>query len=99
MKSIRDGGSKIEHILSVDVGTQSVRACVLNRKLDIIDNAKVSYFPIIKSKIMVEIEAETLWDAFIQACTELKDMPKIEGISFSTLCPSLLPMDSNGNIR
>ena len=87
----------IEHILAVDVGTQSVRACILNRNLDIIDNAKISYFPIVKSKTMVEIEAETLWDAFVQACSQLKDVRKIEGISFSTLCPSLLPMDADGN--
>ncbi|HIJ56530.1 MAG TPA: hypothetical protein HPQ03_10440 [Deltaproteobacteria bacterium] len=97
MKSIGDGDSKIEHILAVDVGTQSVRACIVNRNLDIIDNAKVSYFPIVKSKTMVEIEAETLWDAFVQACSRLKDVRKIEGISFSTLCPSLLPMDADGN--
>ena len=97
MKSIRDGDSKIEHILAVDVGTQSVRACILNRNLDIVDSAKVSYFPIVKSKTMVEIEAETLWGAFVQACSQLKDVRKIEGISFSTLCPSLLPMDAGGN--
>ncbi len=96
MKSIRDGDSKIEHILAVDVGTQSVRACILNRNLDIVDNAKISYFPIVKSKTMVEIEAETLWDAFVQACSQLKDVRKIEGVSFSTLCPSLLPMDAGG---
>ena len=97
MKSIRDGDSKIEHILAVDVGTQSVRACILNRNLDIVDSAKVSYFPIVKSKTMVEIEAETLWGAFVQACSQLKDIRKIESISFSTLCPSLLPMDADGN--
>lgn len=96
MNSNGDSGSRIEHILAVDVGTQSVRTCILNRNLDIIDTAKVSYFPIIKSKIIVEIEAETLWNAFVQACSRLKDLNKIEGISFSTLCPSLLPMDSNG---
>jgi len=83
-------------ILAVDVGTQSLKACVLDHDLNILEERKVSYFPNVKGKNRVEFQAEELWDAFVAALKELERGPEVEAVSFSTLCPSLLAMDGDG---
>ena len=83
-------------ILAVDVGTQSLKASVVDRDLVVRESAKTSYSPEVKSKNRVEIEAEVLWDAFLRGCKGLKLGSEIGALSFSTLCPSLLAMDSEG---
>jgi len=87
----------MDRILAVDVGTQSLRVCVFDRDLNALEKQQVSYSPQVKSKNSVEIDAEVLWNAFINACSQLKGGKEVEAISFSTLCPSLVPMDTNGN--
>jgi sugar (pentulose or hexulose) kinase len=86
-----------ERILAVDVGTQSLRASVMDRSYRTLETARVSYFPRVLPGNRVEIDAETLWRAFIQACSELTPAQPMDGVSFSTLCPSLLAMDCDGN--
>ncbi len=76
-------------ILAVDVGTQSLKACILDRDLNILEEQKVSYFPNVRGKNRVEFDAEELWDAFLTACKGLRKSGDVEAISFSTLCPSL----------
>jgi xylulokinase len=87
----------MDRILAVDVGTQSLRVCVFDRDLNALEKQRVPYSPQVKSKNSVEIDAEVLWNAFINACSQLKGGKEVEAISFSTLCPSLVPMDTNGN--
>jgi len=87
----------MNRILAVDAGTQSLRACVFDRDLIVLEKQQISYDPQVKAKNWVEIEAEVLWNAFIKACSQLKGARKVEAISFSTLCPSLVPMDADGN--
>ena len=84
-------------ILAVDVGTQSLRACIIDTKLAVVERQQVSYSPQVKSRDKVEIDAEVLWDAFVQASGGLTQKDRVKAISFSTLCPSLLPMDENGD--
>ena len=84
-------------ILAIDVGTQSLKACIIDRNLSIVERAQVFYTPRVKSKNRVEIDAEILWRAFIDACSRLKRRQQVNAISFSTLCPSLLPMDARGD--
>lgn len=88
--------SQCQRILAVDVGTQSLRVNVVDRNYETIEAARASYFPRVYSKNWVEIEADTLWQAFIQACSELTPGQPIDAVSFSTLCPSLLAMDTEG---
>lgn len=83
-------------ILAVDVGTQSLKASVVDRNLTVLESARISYVPQVKSKNRVEIGAEVLWDAFVKAFAQLKQGPEVGALSFSTLCPSLLAMDSDG---
>ncbi|MHC4459062.1 MAG: FGGY family carbohydrate kinase, partial [Planctomycetota bacterium] len=87
----------MSHILAIDVGTQSLKACVVDRNLSILEKAQVFYSPQVKSKNQVEIEAEILWRAFIDSCSRLERRKQIDAISLSTLCPSLLPLDADGD--
>ena len=86
----------MERILAIDVGTQSLRACVMDAELSIIERHQVHYTPAVKSRNRVEIDAEILWDALVQACRKLKDKNTVRAITLSTLCPSLLPMNGAG---
>ena len=84
-------------ILAIDVGTQSLRACIMDPELSLLERQQVPYTPQVISRDKVEIDAEILWDALVQACSKLMLRDRVRVITFSTLCPSLLPMDSNGN--
>jgi sugar (pentulose or hexulose) kinase len=87
----------LNRILAIDAGTQSLRACVVDRNLITLERQQISYAPQVKGKNFVEIEAEVLWKAFIDACCQLTMAKEVEAISFSTLYPSLIPMDADGN--
>ena len=87
----------MDRILTVDVGTQSLKACMVDNDLTTLERQQVFYDPEVKKKTWVEIEAEVLWKAFVDGCRQLKMAGDARAISFSTLCPSLLPMDSDGN--
>jgi len=87
----------LNRILAIDAGTQSLRACVVDRNLVTLERQQISYAPQLRGKNFVEIEAEVLWKAFIDSCRQLRMAKEVEAISFSTLCPSLLPMDCDGN--
>jgi len=87
----------VNRILAIDAGTQSLRTCILDHDLTTLEKEQVSYTPQVKAKTWVEIDAEVLWDAFVKACGPLRGAKEVEGISFSTLCPSLVPMDADGN--
>jgi len=83
-------------ILAIDVGTQSLRACVLNSDISILERQQVHYRPRVISRDKVEIDAEILWDALVEACRKLTLKRRVSVVTFSTLCPSLLPMDADG---
>jgi sugar (pentulose or hexulose) kinase len=57
----------------------------------------VHYTPQVISRVKVEIDAEILWDALVQACSKLKLKDRVSVVTFSTLCPSLIPMDADGH--
>lgn len=84
-------------ILAIDVGTQSLRACIINTELSVLERQKIPYSPRVTSRDRVEIDAEILWDALVQTCRNLKQKNRVEAVTFSTLCPSLLAMDANGD--
>ena len=84
-------------ILAIDVGTQSLRACVIDTELSVIERQQISYAPQVKSRDRVEIDAEILWDALVQACRKLKQKNRVDAVTLSTLCPSLLPLDADGS--
>jgi sugar (pentulose or hexulose) kinase len=83
-------------ILAIDVGTQSLRACIIDSELSVLERQQVHYTPQVISRNKVEIDAEILWDALVQACSKLKRKNRVSVVTFSTLCPSLIPMDAAG---
>ena len=83
-------------ILAIDVGTQSLRACILDRELSVLERQQIQYTPKVISRDKVEIEAEILWDALVQASSKLNLKDRISVVTFSTLCPSLIPMNADG---
>lgn len=87
----------MDRILAVDIGTQSLKACIVDDHLTTLERQQVFYDPLVKRKTWVEIDAEVLWKAFIDACRQSGMAREVKAISFSTLCPSLLPMDADGN--
>lgn len=86
----------VNRILAVDVGTQSLRVGVVDPDFRVLEKQQVSYAPQVISKNRVEIDPEVLWDAFVEACRQLVQGKDVEGICFSTLCPSLATMDADG---
>src|SRR5210317_2613429 len=84
-------------ILAIDVGTQSLRACIIDSELSVLERQQVPYTPQVISRDKVEIDAEILWDALVQACSKLKLKDRVSVVTFSTLCPSLIPMDADGH--
>lgn len=83
-------------ILAIDVGTQSLRACVIDPDLVMLERQQVHYAPQVIARDKVEIDAEILWNALVQACRKLKHKNRVSVVTFATLCPSLLPMDADG---
>jgi sugar (pentulose or hexulose) kinase len=83
-------------ILAIDVGTQSLRACIIDPQLSVLERQQVHYTPQVISRDKVEIDAEILWDALVLACSKLKLKNRVSIVTLSTLCPSLVPMDAAG---
>jgi len=86
----------MDSILAIDVGTQSLRACILDSALSVLERQQVPYTPEVISRDKVEIQAEVLWDALVQACRKLELKSRVSVVTFSTLCPSLIAMDAAG---
>ncbi|MDP1991467.1 MAG: FGGY family carbohydrate kinase [Syntrophales bacterium] len=93
---MKRGRRDLNRILAIDVGTQSLRVGVVDRDFRVLEKQQVSYTPQVISKNKVEIDPEILWNAFVEACKQLVRGKDVEGMSFSTLCPSLVPMDAEG---
>jgi sugar (pentulose or hexulose) kinase len=87
----------VDQVLAIDVGTQFLKAAVFDSNLAMLDRQQVSYTPVVKAGKWVEIEAQVLWNAFPEACKKLRKAKEVKAISFSTLCPSLVPIDADGN--
>ncbi len=83
------------HVLAVDIGTQSLKASVINEALEVLERHTSSYQPRTYSGSCVEIDAEVLWNAFLLCCSRIV-YRDVVGIVFSSLCPSLLLMAENG---
>ncbi|GAB4367994.1 MAG: FGGY-family carbohydrate kinase [Spirochaetales bacterium] len=82
-------------LMAVDVGTQSLKASIYDEDLRCLAQERERYQPVTHSGNCVEIDAGIFWEALQKVCTRLP-MEDVEGIAFSTLCPSLVVMDRQG---
>ena len=67
-------------ILAIDVGTQSLRACILDSELSLVERQQVPYTPQVISREKVEIDAEILWDALVKACRKVVQKNRVKAL-------------------
>lgn len=89
-------------ILTFDIGTTAVKACLFDDRLALIENATIEYELITEKNLYVELEAETYWSG-IRSCVRkiLAASPeaavRVRGIGTTTQGETLIPVDVNGN--
>lgn len=83
-------------ILAIDIGTQSLKVGIVDAELQILERQQVQVFTSVKRGSWVEMDAEELWKALLKACSRLTMRNRVRGLVFSTLCPSLIPIDPEG---
>lgn len=79
-------------LLAVDVGTQSIKGSIIDYELNVIQRAKVPYRYETLEGGQAQIDILVIWKSFETLISQL-NTDHIIGISFSTLCPSLVLMD------
>jgi len=90
-------------ILSIDCGTQSIRAILFSLSGDIIDKEQMFYEPYFSSKAgWAEQKAEIYWDGLCIATNALKkrnpgNFKNIKGIGVTTLRSTMVNVDKDGN--
>jgi len=89
-------------ILSIDCGTQSIRAILFNSDGTLIDKVKIEYEPYFSlNPGWAEKDPEELWEKLKTACTRLKAkspgiFKKIEGVGVTCQRDSLVCLDKEG---
>ncbi len=90
-------------ILSIDCGTQSLRAIIFSVKGEVLAQEKVSYEPYVSENPgWAEQDPEIYWNALKSACLALKKsnpeyFNRIAGAGITTIRDSLVNIDINGN--
>lgn len=86
----------MDAILAVDIGTQSLKAGILDDQLNILERQQVPLTIQISKGHHAEMDGEEIWSALVTACNGLEQRDKVQAVVFSTLCPSLVPLDGSG---
>ncbi len=90
-------------ILSIDCGTQSLRAILFNFKGEIIDKEQIFYEPYFSEKVgWAEQRAEVYWNSLCKATNILKKrnpigFEKVKGVGVTTLRNTMVNVDSEVN--
>ncbi len=87
----------MQTILAVDIGTQSIKAGILDEQFRILERRQVGLKIRVSKATHVEMDGEEIWAALKTVCRGLNMKDRVQGVVFSTLCPSLIPLDGNGN--
>ena len=95
-------GRSRETILSIDCGTQSLRALLFNTQGNLLDSVKIEYEPYFSLKPgWAEQDPEVFWSGLCKACRGLKKKNRdgfahIAGIGVTTQRDSMINVDSEG---
>lgn len=90
-------------ILSIDCGTQSIRAILFSLKGDIVDKEQVFYEPYFSLQPgWAEQNAEVYWEGLCEATSKLKkrspeNFKNIKGVGVTTLRSTMVNVDKEGN--
>ena len=90
-------------ILSIDCGTQSIRAVLINLEGEIIDKEQIHYEAYQSSKAgWAEQNAEVYWESLCKASLALKERniehyKSIKGVGITSLRSTMVNVDENGN--
>ncbi len=90
-------------ILSIDCGTQSIRAILFDFKGNVIDKEQIHYQPYFSSEPgRAEQKPETYWENLCLATQTLKkrnpeNFTNIKGVGLTTLRSTFVNVDENGN--
>lgn len=85
------------YIFTVDVGTSSLKAAIMDRELTIIEHVQEQYSYTVVENMGIEIDPEEIWNAFVKAARHFSPYAdRIGVIAFCTFCPAMTPMNSEG---
>jgi len=85
-------------ILSIDIGTSSLKMAVLSENNQIIDMTTMEYQYRVFNYDWVELQADQILDALREGCLRLSEhLGEVEIIAYETFSPSLVFMDRNGD--
>jgi len=93
-----------EVLLSIDCGTQSLRALMFSTTGELLDKEQIVYEPYFSTKPgYAEQDAETYWKSLCKATQILKKrnpqlFENIKGVGVTTLRASMVNVDKNGNV-
>jgi len=96
-------GSESKYFLTIDNGTQSVRALVFDQKGQMLAKSKINIKPYLEPQPgWAEQDPQYYWDSLCQACQQvLRELnaPKesIAAVSVTTQRTTAIPLDVNGN--
>ncbi len=91
-----------EHLLAIDVGTQSTRALVFDLQGNMIAKARVEIDPYFSTTPgLAEQDPEVFWNALCQACQQVLvepgvDKQNIAGVALTTQRSTLINVDKEG---
>ena len=88
-------------ILTFDIGTTAVKACLFDDGPRLLENATIEYELQVPAKLRVELDPETYWNGIAQCVKEiLRRRPEaaagIRGIGITTQGETLIPVDEGG---
>lgn len=86
----------MDAILAIDIGTQSLKAGILDNQLNMLERQQVPLSIQVSNGLHVEMDGEQIWSALVTACNGLNQRDRVGAVVFSTLCPSLVPLDGAG---
>ena len=91
------------YLLGVDVGTTSLKVAVIDQDAKLLGISSKAYRLITPRQDYVQIDAESMWDAFVECIRLLHegkgiDTSEIAGIGISSLCPGLVALGENGEV-
>lgn len=90
-------------ILSIDCGTQSLRAIIFSLKGELLAMKRISFEPYISLHAgWAEQDPEVYWNALKQACNSLREehsvyFSRINGVGITTMRDSMVNIDKDGN--